>query len=71
MKILLIFAIAALIFLGCIFYMLDSGGRIERQREMEWLAFSKANRCKIVHEAGFWDAASTWQCDGGFQVKHQ
>lgn len=39
------------------------------QREREWLQFSMQHHCGIVKESTFWDAATTWQCDGNFQVR--
>lgn len=64
----IIFAIIAGIALGLISHMITVADERFERRETEWLQFSEQHRCKVVKNAGFWDGATVWQCDG-FSVR--
>lgn len=54
---------------GCFFLMFNADVRQAQQRERDWLTFTMEHRCHVAHEARFFDAATLWECDGGFQVR--
>jgi len=51
---------------GCA-HELNEETRRDRERERDWLIYSQAHHCKVSHIPGFFEADTTWDCDG-FQV---
>lgn len=55
--------------LGLLFYFGTKDDIRREQSQQGWVLFSKQNHCRVVEKPGFWDPNTTWQCDGGFQVR--
>lgn len=70
----LILLLAALALVGFLFHScnvaIDADEARRNKEAQEWRAFTMQHHCEIARD-GFWDAQATWQCDGGFEVKHR
>lgn len=70
MKLLVVIFAALLAAIGLFVQGLNESERQERQRDQEWRQYSQEHNCVVERDQSFWNAATTWKCDGGhFEVR--